>query len=56
MKKQCKWIWYAVWALICLVGGGGTLFSWMPRTPAMFYGGFYTCCELDRIWKKLVRR
>ena len=39
MKKQFKWIWYAIWALICLVGGGGTLFSWMPRTPGMFYGG-----------------
>ena len=39
MKKQFKWIWYAIWALICLVGGGGALFSWMPRTPALFYGG-----------------
>ena len=39
MKKQFKWIWYAVWLLICLVGGGCTLFSWMPRTPGMFYGG-----------------
>ena len=39
MKKQFKWIWYAIWLLICLVGGGGTLFSWMPRTDAMFYGG-----------------
>lgn len=40
MKKQFKWIWYAIWLLICLVGGGCTLFSWMPRTPAMFYGGY----------------
>lgn len=39
MKKKFNWIWYVVWLLICLVGGGGTLFSWMPRTPAMFYGG-----------------
>ena len=39
MKKQFKWIWYALWLLIALVGGGGTLFSWMPRTPGMFYGG-----------------
>ncbi len=39
MKKKCNWIWYAVWMLIVLVGGGGTLFSWMPRTDAMFYGG-----------------
>ena len=39
MKKQFKWIWYAIWLLVCLVGGGCTLFSWMPRTPAMFYGG-----------------
>ena len=39
MKKQCKWIWYAVWLLICLVGGGGTLFSWMARTDARFYPG-----------------
>ena len=39
MKKKFNWIWYAIWLLICLVGGGGTLFSWMPRTPAMFYGG-----------------
>lgn len=39
MKKKFNWIWYAVWLLICLVGGGGTLFSWMPRTPGMFYGG-----------------
>ena len=39
MKKNFKWIWYAIWLLAALVGGGGTLFSWMPRTPAMFYGG-----------------
>ena len=39
MKKQFKWIWYAIWGVITLVGGGGTLFSWMPRTPGMFYGG-----------------
>ena len=39
MKKQFKWIWYALWLIIALVGGGGTLFSWMPRTDAMFYGG-----------------
>lgn len=39
MKKSFKWIWYALWLLIALVGGGGTLFSWMPRTPGMFYGG-----------------
>ncbi len=39
VKKQFRWIWYAIWGLVCLVGGGGTLFSWMPRTPAMFYGG-----------------
>ena len=39
MKKKFNWIWYAIWLLICLVGGGGTLFSWMPRTDAMFYGG-----------------
>ena len=39
MKKKFNWIWYAVWLLIVLVGGGGTLFSWMPRTPGMFYGG-----------------
>lgn len=39
MKKQRKWIWYALWAGIVLMGGGGTLFSWMPRTPMMFYGG-----------------
>ena len=39
MKKQFKWIWYALWLLIALVGGGCTLFSWMPRTPGMFYGG-----------------
>ena len=39
MKKGFKWIWYAIWLVICLVGGGGTLFSWMPRTDAMFYGG-----------------
>ena len=39
MKKQIKWIWYAIWLIIALVGGGGTLFSWMPRTDAMFYGG-----------------
>ena len=39
MKKQYKWIWYPIWLLIVLFGGGGTLFSWMPRTPGMFYGG-----------------
>ena len=39
MKKQIKWIWYALWLIIALVGGGGTLFSWMPRTDAMFFGG-----------------
>lgn len=39
MKKQFKWIWPVLWLVICLFGGGGTLFSWMPRTPAMFYGG-----------------
>ena len=39
MKKRVNWIWYAVWGLICLAGGGATLFSWMPRTPAMFYSG-----------------
>ncbi|MBQ5953046.1 MAG: right-handed parallel beta-helix repeat-containing protein [Lachnospiraceae bacterium] len=39
MEKQRKWIWFAVWGIIVLVGGGGTLFSWMPRTPGMFYGG-----------------
>ena len=39
MKKQFKWIWYAQWLIIALVGGGGTLFSWMPRTAMMFYGG-----------------
>ena len=39
MKKKMKWIWPVVWLLICLFGGGGTFFSWMPRTPAMFYGG-----------------
>ena len=39
MKKKTNWIWFALWGLICLVGGGGTLFSWMPRTPGMFYGG-----------------
>ena len=39
MKKKAAWIWFALWGAICLVGGGGTLFSWMPRTPAMFYGG-----------------
>ncbi len=39
MKKQIKWIWPAIWGLIVLAGGGGTLFSWMPRTPGMFYGG-----------------
>lgn len=39
MKKKCNWIWYAIWGVIALVGGGGTLFSWMPRTPGMFYGG-----------------
>lgn len=38
-KKGFKWIWYAIWLIIALVGGGGTLFSWMPRTDAMFYGG-----------------
>ena len=39
MKKRTNWIWFALWGLICLVGGGGTLFSWMPRTPGMFWGG-----------------
>ena len=39
MKKGFKWIWYAIWLVIVLVGGGGTLFSWMPRTDMMFYGG-----------------
>ena len=39
MKKEFKWIWYALWLIIALVGGGGTLFSWMPRTAGMFYGG-----------------
>lgn len=39
MKKPLKWIWYAIWLLICLVGGGCTLFSWMPRSAGMFYGG-----------------
>ncbi len=39
MKKQFKWIWYALWLLIAAIGGGGTLFSWMPRTDGMFYGG-----------------
>ena len=39
MKKQYKWIWYPIWLMIALFGGGGTLFSWMPRTPGMFYGG-----------------
>ena len=39
MKKKFNWIWYAVWLLIVLVGGGGTLFSWMARTDQMFYPG-----------------
>ena len=39
MKKQLKWIWYVLWLLIAAIGGGGTLFSWMPRTDGMFYGG-----------------
>ena len=39
MKKERKWIWYALWLVIILIGGGGTLFSWMPRTDVMFYGG-----------------
>ena len=39
MKKQFKWIWYAMWLMIVMVGGGGTLFSWMPRTDSMFFGG-----------------
>lgn len=39
MKKQPNCSWYGAWLLIALMGGGGTLFSWMPRTPAMFYGG-----------------
>lgn len=39
MKKERKWIWYVLWIILIVVGGGGTLFGWMPRTPAMFYGG-----------------
>ena len=39
MKKEKKWIWYVLWLLIAAIGGGGTLFCWMPRTSAMFYGG-----------------
>lgn len=39
MKKKFSWIWYAIWLLIVLVGGGGTLFSWMPRTDNRFFGG-----------------
>ena len=39
MKKQFKWLWPVLWLVIALFGGGGTLFSWMPRTPGMFYGG-----------------
>ena len=39
MKKERKWIWYGIWGLLALAGGGGTLFCWMPRVPLLFAGG-----------------
>lgn len=37
MKKQCKWIWYALWLVMAAASCAGTPFCWMPRKAVMFY-------------------